>query len=131
MNQTYIAERINEWKKTLNDLMNAPVHDIVKVPKNEVESASVSGVYLISYNISGEILYIGKKASKTIYDRAWQHVNTGATSDLKNMVTLYSDLQNDLTCYGMRWIEITDDRDRYFFEAFAMGVLRPRMNFKK
>jgi hypothetical protein len=88
-------------------------------------------VYAITSNDNDEILYVGKNKKKTIFDRAWQHVNAGDTSDLKSMVTLYPTKSQDVSGYQIRWIEIVDPRERYFFEMFAIGVLRPKMNYKR
>ena len=131
MNENEISYSISKQSNLLMELLNAPTYAITEVAKNNIKEASVSGVYLISLSGSNEILYIGKNESQTVYGRAWQHVYTGATSDLKAMIKLYDDLPQELTEYQIRWIQIDDPRERHFFEAFAMGVLCTRMNFKK
>lgn len=131
MTEDDIDNIINEQRKRLEKLLKAKTYSLIDVAKNKIKEASVSGVYLVSHKNNDEIVYAGKNETKTIADRALQHVNNNENSDLKAMVNLYTDLPKVLTDYEIRWIEIKDPKERHFFEAFVIGTLRPRMNFKK
>ena len=119
---------MKEW---LHHLLSAQPYPITEVAKEQMSATFVSGVYAISQRDGNEILYVGRNVTATVAKRAWQHVNTPGSSDLKSMIKLYTDLPSDLDNYTIRWVEIQDARDRHFFEAFAMSVLEPRMNFKE
>lgn len=128
---TDIDERLKTLAERLQALMSAQQYAITDVAKEKIATASVSGVYAISIRDGGAILYVGKNTKATVAKRSFQHVNTQTKSDLKGMIKLYKDLPQNLNNYVIRWIEIEDARERHFFEAFAMGVIQPRMNFKE
>jgi len=122
---------ISFLKKKLCILLDAKPYAIVDVASKHISSASICGVYAISLKGSDDILYIGKNETATIAERAKQHIYMREHSDLKTMIKRYPDLAQNLQDYCIRWIDIPMPDDRHFFEAFAIGVLRPRMNFKK
>lgn len=121
-----IWNHIDRLAEQLELLIGATQYPIAVIARGSEVCADVPGVYAIAHQSDPDlIVYVGKTETATIAKRAWQHVFAGAGSDLKKMA------EDNPTLYLIRWLEIRDPTERHFFEAFAIGVLAPKMNYRK
>ncbi|RJP33543.1 MAG: hypothetical protein C4547_12215 [Phycisphaerales bacterium] len=63
-----------------------------------------------------------------ISDRAETHLYRSDGSCLRGMVREADNLPQDVGAYHIRYVLIEEDRERSYFEHFAIGCLAPMLN---
>jgi hypothetical protein len=93
----------------------------------------VPGVYVISTPNDDEIVYIGKTRTGTIASRLKDHRSLDdkqakSSSDLRGMLSRNRNYPSKPEEYLVRYFQIDQEKDRHWFEHFAIGVLAPPFN---
>jgi len=86
------------------------------------------GIYAFSLPDDSEIVYVGKTRTNTILQRILDHKNISTNSDMRGMLKNNSDMPQNIESYKLRYLPVTDDRERGFLEYFCIGILKPRLN---
>jgi hypothetical protein len=129
-----VAMRIESYRKRLGQLVGSPPRSISEFVHTNSEFLQRNeghdrpGVYAISRPDTDEIVYVGGTRTKGIWRRIGDHQTGGASSDLPDMLKRSPQLPQDANAYRVRYVVIKEDRDRLFFEHFAIGALAPELN---
>ena len=125
----HIAGCIKKYGDKLAALLELPASLLVDVARNQPIASQVPGVYVILSPLDVRVVYAGKTNDQGhICRRMQDHRSGNASRDLPVMLQHHQDLVQDIDQYQVKWIEIQDPRDRYYFEQFMTGVLRPILN---
>lgn len=119
---------ISRLRSQLRDLLSSVALTVHDVRFEEPPQFNVEGVYVISTPDDGEIIYTGKTRTKTVIERIADHRSIDTKSDLKGMLKMFLDYPQEIDEYLVRCVEISDSRDRTFFEHFSISVLQPPFN---
>jgi hypothetical protein len=112
----------------LADLLAKQSVALSEVLRQWPDEAQMPGVYAIS-TPDDVIVYVGMTVSQVLANRFHDHYNLRGSSDLRGMLPLFSASHpQNREEYRVRWISITDLRQRSLFESFVIGVLQPPFN---
>jgi hypothetical protein len=109
-------------------LITSKPSTIKEVLQKKPDRYSVEGVYVISTPKDNEFVYIGKTRTKIILGRIADHRTMGTNSDLKMMLKIFPDYPQEIDKYLIRCAEVSDPRERMFFEHFTISTLQPPFN---
>jgi len=122
-----VGKRLEEYRARPLDLLNTQAITTAEL-LGDRGSDDCPGVYAISTPVDDRMVYAGRTKSKSIAGRIADHRNTDAGSDLRGMLKRNPQLPQRIEDCRVRYVGIRDDRDRLFFEYFAIGCLAPALN---
>lgn len=122
-----LDNRLSEFKSLLSKLLEAEPVRVREVIDNSPPKFNVEGVYAIS-TPDDDLAYVGMTRTKLVSERIKDHRYIDTKSDLKGMLKMFPDYPQEADDYLVRCVEVSDDRNRMFFEYFAIGILRPPFN---
>ena len=127
MNEELLNSHIQKHLRRLDCLIGAESMTIGHLLKNRILHDS-SGVYAILVPDDSEVIYVGRTKTKGVAGRIADHRSINTPSDLRGMLKNNPQLPQQIDEYRVRYVPIEESRDRLFFEMFAIGCLRPRLN---
>jgi hypothetical protein len=122
-----VTERLKTYHIRLAELLGAPSHSVSEIVRSK-DAHDQPGVYAISCPDDDMVVYVGMTKTKTVAGRIADHRNSNTTSDLGGMLKRNLDLPQEIDDFRIRYVVVQDDRDRLFFEYFAIGCLAPALN---
>jgi hypothetical protein len=88
------------------------------------------GVYAISRPDDDTTVYVGRTKTESMSGRMVAHRSGSGDrgSDLRDKLKQNPEMPQRVDDYRVRYVVIEDDRDRLFFESFAIGCLAACLN---
>jgi hypothetical protein len=127
MDRQHVTKRVESYVAQLFDLLSTPAVSVAEVLSHRT-SHDLPGVYAISDPADRSILYVGRTKTKSIAGRIADHKHIDTNSDLRGMLRRRPELPQDIDSYRVRYVVLDDDRERVFFEHFAIGAVAPDLN---
>ena len=114
-----MRQNIKDNQYALNTLMNSTLKTINNIVKHD-ESFAV--VYVISSRYDDTVIYVGETSH--IGRRIKDHLSGNSSFSKKLKIS-----ETELKWYRVRYRRMIDERQRKLFEAYVIGILKPKYNF--
>lgn len=119
----WVDDNIKEYISMIDEILNKKTYKL-----GDLTSHDFPAIYLIINPNTNNVVYVGE-TEKGLTSRLAQHISSRQPNSLYQKIQGFSSYPKTIENYDVLYMKITDDKERRYFEKFAISVLKPSLNY--